>query len=82
MLGEGHLQRRQDQLVCRGMQTMRQLAHEVQAYMRLFMHELEKRLLIDLDDFRLLHSAYGGIALRPSEQTQLASVLTQCLMSQ
>ena len=75
-MGEGHLQRRQDQLFCRCMQTMRELAHEVQAYKRLFMNELEKCLLVDLDDFRLLHRAHGGIALCPSEETQFASVLT------
>src|SRR5438105_1120732 len=59
---------------------MRELAHEVQAYTRLFMNELEKRLLIDLDNFRLRHRAYSGIALRPREQTQLAGVLAvaQC----
>jgi len=58
------------------MQTMRELPQEVQAYTRLFMNELEKRLLVDLDNFRLLHRAHGSIALRPSEQAQLASVLT------
>jgi hypothetical protein len=54
---------------------MRELAHEVQAYTRLFMNELEKCLLVDLDDFRFLHRTYGSIALRPSEQTQLAGIL-------
>ena len=54
---------------------MRKLAHEVQAHVRLVMDELEKCLLIDLDDFGLLHRAYGGIALRPREQTQFANVL-------